>query len=766
LAFDKLNLTTQLVNPMAIPSLVELAVDGTMLALRYSEVLNSILPSFGRFQVSVNGIRRSITGPAMLRGGGTTIRLNLATPILATDTVAVTYVSVNGFDRTGFGDIRSLSTYQTAAFFRNFNATNLTGIANSITIKSNDSSIITGETALISFAFSRNPGTSFNSGDVSVSGGSLSNLNGSSSSYSATFAPSANTEGTASIAIATGSWHDIFENAGAGAVSSTLQIDTFNPAVAILFAAPAINDTAKNALVSFSFSEKVVGFSAEDISITNGTLSGFTGYGNLYAAMFSAQDGIATTGTFSIAANAYTDIAGNAGSAAFDWISIDTLNPTPALVPPGSDPILIWTNTALNAIQSAGSNGKPGVPPTTGSRLMAMLSTAMLDTLAAFGDEVDFYRIDQSAPAGANMDAALLGAAQRILSLELPGESSLIQEQYSSSLQSLAGSAESIEEGLAFGAGIADQIRALRANDGSANTTPYTPPSGGLPGYVWTPAPSGPTEGAAVGPNWGSVTPWVISSPDDFSSNGLQCRPDVDLDQYAQQLNEVRFYGGLANTSTTTLERSPDQTQIALFWAYDRTDTFRPYGQMLEIAVDVALDQATSMLDNAKLIASLSLAMADAVICAWKEKYDNVQPRPWDLITGSFSDTDGSALTVRDPNWQTLLSSINGVQSPPFPDFLSGHSVMGGTFASVMSHFFGNNLTFDATSQELPGVVRSFDGFTDAGEVMLNSFYEAGLENAISRVYGGVHIREACEDSFAVGLNVGAAVVQNLWAST
>ncbi len=751
---------------MAIPSLVELAIDGTALALRYSDTLNSILPSFSRFQVSVNGIRRSLTGPAMLRGGGTTIRLNLATPILATDTVAVTYTSVNGYDKAGYGDIRSLSTNQRAAFFRNNSATNLTGIANNVTINSNDTLITTGETALISFAFNRNPGTSFSSGDVTVSGGSLSNLNGSITNYYATFTPTANTEGTASIAIATGSWHDVFENAGAGAVSSTLQIDTFNPEVAILFAAPAINDNAKNALVSFSFSENVVGFSAEDISISNGTLSGFTGYGNFYSAIFTAQDGIASTGTLSIAANSYTDIAGNAGSAAFDWVSIDTLNPTPALVPPGSDPILVWTNIALNAIQSAGSNGKPGVPPTTGTRLIAMLSTAMLDTVAAFGDQVDFYRIDQSAPASASLDAAVVGAAQRILSLELPGESSLIQAEYALSLQSLAGSAESIQAGLAFGAGIADQIRALRANDGSANTTPYTPPSGGLPGYVWTPAPSGPTAGAAVGPNWGSVTPWVISSPDDFSSDGLQCRPDVDLDRYAQQLNEVRLYGGLANTATTTLERSPDQTEIALFWAYDRTDTFRPYGQMLEIAMDVALDQGTSLVTNAKLMASLSLSMADAVICAWKEKYDNVQPRPWDLITGSFSDTDGSALTVRDQNWQSLLSSINGVQSPPFPDFLSGHSVMGGTFASVMSHFFGDNLTFDATSQELPGVVRSFDGFIDGEGVVRNSFYEAGLEDAISRVYGGVHIREACEDSFAVGLNVGAAVVQNLWAST
>jgi hypothetical protein len=749
---------------MAIPSLVELAIDGTALALRYSDTLNSILPSFSRFQVSVNGIRRSLTGPAMLRGGGTTIRLNLATPILATDTVAITYGSVNGFDKAGYGDIRSLSTNQRAAFFRNNSATNLTGIANNVTINSNDTLITTGETALVSFAFNRNPGTSFSSGDVSVSGGSLSNLNGSTTNYFATFTPTANTEGTASIAIATGSWHDVFENAGAGAVSPTMQIDTFNPAVAILFAAPAINDNAKNALVSFSFSENVVGFSAEDISISNGTLSGFTGYGNFYSAIFTAQDGIATTGTLSIAANSYTDIAGNSGSAAFDWINIDTLSPIPSLVPAGSDPILIWTNCALNAIQSAGSNGKPGVPPTTGSHLLAMLSTAMLDTLAAFGDQVDFYRIDQSAPADANMDAALLGAAQRILSLELPGESSVIQAQYNLSLASLTGSAESIQASLAFGAGIADQIRALRANDGTANTTPYTPPSGGLPGYVWMPAATGPTAGMAVGPNWGSVTPWVISSPDDFSSDGLQARPDVNLDLYAQQLNEVRLYGGLANTATTTLERSPDQTEIALFWAYDRTDTFRPYGQILEIAIDVALDQETSVQTNAKLMASLSLAMADAMICAWKEKYDNAQPRPWDVITGSFSDTDGSALTVRDQNWQSLLSSINGVQSPPFPDFLSGHSVMGGTFASVMTHFFGDNFTFDATSQELPGVVRNFDGFIDGGGVARNSFYEAGLENALSRVYGGVHIREACEDSFGVGLNVGAAVVQNLWA--
>ena len=435
----------------------------------------------------------------------------------------------------------------------------------------------------------------------------------------------------------------------------------------------------------------------------------------------------------------------------------------------GSDGILTWISCALNAIQSAGSNGKPGVPPTVGTRLMAMLSTAMLDAVAAFGDRVNPYRFDLTAPSGASREAAVVGAAQRILALELPGESDLIQDQLAKSLAELKGSKQGIQAGLAFGAGLADQVRASRASDGYNNNTPYTPPADGLPGYVWMPATSGPTAGVALGANWGSVTPWVISGPDAYRSDGLQCRPDVDLNLYATQLNEVRQLGGLASTAVTSIQRTADQTQIAYFWAYDRPDTFRPYGQLIDLAMDVAAQKNSTLETNAKLIASLSIAMADAVICAWQEKYSNVQPRPADLITGAFSDTDGVASTVRDSQWQSLLSSINGVQSPPFPDFLSGHSVMGGAFASVMTQFFGDNVVFSARSDELPGVKRSFDGriapgsLGDLSTVALrpNSFYEAGLEDAVSRVYGGVHIREACLDSFNVGVKVGDAVARS-----
>ena len=82
---------------------------------------------------------------------------------------------------------------------------------------------------------------------------------------------------------------------------------------------------------------------------------------------------------------------------------------------------------------------------------------------------------------------------------------------------------------------------------------------------------------------------------------------------------------------------------------------------------------------------------------------------------------------------------------------------MGGAFASVMTNFFGDNIIFSATSAELPGISRKYDGFNENG-VFYNGFYEAGMENALSRIYGGVHIREACEDAFTMGFGVGSLV--------
>jgi hypothetical protein len=436
---------------------------------------------------------------------------------------------------------------------------------------------------------------------------------------------------------------------------------------------------------------------------------------------------------------------------------LETNNVTSKLVSGrNTNAIIDWNAIGLNAIQAEGKAGR-GVPPTVGSRLMALVSTAVYDTVNAFNTLYPSYAVDVNAPTNTSLEAAAVGAAYRVLSTQLSGQNSLFSEQLSNSLAEIQGSATAKNRGFNLGILIANQSLNLRANDGSNNNTPFTAPSGA---YVWRPETVGPTAGVAVGANWGGVTPWTIGNINQFVSQKqldviLNGRPDNPNDQgalYAQQIEEVRLYGGLQNTDITTTLRNANQTESAIFWAYDRADTFRPYGQLNQIAQEIAVREGNTLAKDASLFAALNTAQADAVIVAWKEKYTELQPRPDDVIAGGFAANDGIAATVGDPNWKPLLSPLMGVNSPPFPDYMSGHSAMGGVFAGVMTKYFGENYVFSAVSQELLGVVRNF-----------TSFYEAGMENALGRIYGGVHVREACTDSFEMGLAVGNFVAANFF---
>jgi hypothetical protein len=423
---------------------------------------------------------------------------------------------------------------------------------------------------------------------------------------------------------------------------------------------------------------------------------------------------------------------------------LNTTNVTSKLVSGLDTNVVIdWNAIALNAIQAEGKAGR-GVAPTVGSRLMALVSTAVFETVKTLNSLSTPRGI--FLPKSSSMEAAIVGAAYKVLSTQLSGQKSLFSEQLSKSLAEIKDNDKAKQIGFNFGTHIANQTMRLRANDGSNNNTPYTPPSGD---YVWKPEVDGATAGVSVGANWGKVKTWTIGDIDKFVLNNkldvtLDGRPDTNPNLYAQEIEEVRLYGGLQNTAVTTNLRTQDQTELAIFWAYDRADTFRPYGQLNQIAQEIAVREGNTLQEDASLFAALNTALADAVIVAWKEKYTELQPRPDDIIAGGFAANDGLASTVSDPDWKPLLSDLIGVNSPPFPDYMSGHSAMGGAFAGVMANYFGENYVFNAVSQELSGVVRNFD-----------SFYEAGLENALSRVYGGVHVREASIDSFNMGLAVG-----------
>jgi len=165
---------------------------------------------------------------------------------------------------------------------------------------------------------------------VSVSGGTLSNFSGSGSSYQATFTADDAVETTGSVSVAAASYTDVAGNTGS-AGSDTVTIDTKNPTLAVDIVDTSLNDGDNSSLVTFEFSEDVNGFTVGDVSVSGGTLSNFSGSGSSYQATFTATDGVETTGSVSVAANSYTDLAGNNGGAGSDTVTIDTKNPTLAV---------------------------------------------------------------------------------------------------------------------------------------------------------------------------------------------------------------------------------------------------------------------------------------------------------------------------------------------------------------------------------------------------------------------------------------------------
>jgi hypothetical protein len=368
----------------------------------------------------------------------------------------------------------------------------------------------------------------------------------------------------------------------------------------------------------------------------------------------------------------------------------------------GSDVVIDWNATALNAIQAEGKAGR-GVPPTIGSRLLAITSLSVYDAVNAFDRTHNSYAVNTPAPIGASEEAAAAAAAHKALVTLLPNQTALFDRQLALSLAEINDSPQAKADGVAFGNFVANTIIGSRANDGSSNNAPYVPPAGD---YVWRPKTEGPTKGAAVGVNWGKVTPFAIPNTAAFAPDGLDGVPGTD--RFVQDIEEVRQLGGKQSTANTTVTRTPDQTEIAIFWADDRADTFRPYGQLNQIAEEVAMREENTVPENARLFAELNVSLADAAIVAWDAKYNGkvIQPRPDDVITGGLAAKNDISGTVTDTEWEPLLSP-----TPPFPDYISGHSTFAGAFAGVMTNFFGENYSFTAVSQEMPGVTRTYNSF-------------------------------------------------------
>ncbi len=176
----------------------------------------------------------------------------------------------------------------------------------------------------VTFEFSERV-AGFNIDDVSFSGGTLSNFTGSGASYSATFTATDGIETVGLVSVAAGAYTDEAGNEG-GDSSDTVSIDTRNPTVTVNIVDASLNDADNSSVVTFEFSEAVTGFDVLDVSVSGGVLSDFMAVdGDSFAATFTANDGVAVTGSVSVGTD-YTDLAGNSGTAGSDTVSINTLD--------------------------------------------------------------------------------------------------------------------------------------------------------------------------------------------------------------------------------------------------------------------------------------------------------------------------------------------------------------------------------------------------------------------------------------------------------
>jgi membrane-associated phospholipid phosphatase len=372
------------------------------------------------------------------------------------------------------------------------------------------------------------------------------------------------------------------------------------------------------------------------------------------------------------------------------------------------DVVTDWNNAALDAIR-AGNTAPP-----IASRSLAILHVSIYDAINGIARTHEPYLMQSEGPASASREAAASAAAHGALVNLFPAAASSFDALHAAILAGIPNGPQKTA-GIVWGEFVANQILAARANDGSDAVVP--PPGGSGPG-VWVPTP--PAFLPYALPQWGFVVPFAMSSSSQFRPPGP---PSLDSERYAADYEEVKELGAAVGST-----RTEEQTEIALFWA-DGAGTETPPGHWNSIAQIIAAAHGNTLEENARLFALLNIAIADAAICAWDAKYTFHFWRPVTAI----------AFAEPELNWMSFIVT------PPFPDYVSGHSTFSAAAATVLPLFYGTeDLPFTTGSDFLPGVYRSFATCLDAAE-----------EAAVSRLYGGIHFRSANEDGLQAGISIG-----------
>jgi hypothetical protein len=285
--------------------------------------------------------------------------------------------------------------------------------------------------------------------------------------------------------------------------------------------------------------------------------------------------------------------------------------------------------------------------------------------------------------------------------------------------------AQRVKQSRGIGVAIARHLLEWSKSDGGAEIANLGFPESYAPGKKpgsWVPTSAIRIQQAPLLPDWGKNRTFAIA---DGAACLLPPPPAYSEDKASE------FYKQALEVHDTVKAITPEQRLIARFWSDDPMLSPTPPGHWIFVALDLLNERKASIEDSVDLLARMGVAMSDAFVACWSSKYDHDLLRPVTYIK-----------KVIDKTWEPILIT------PPFPEYPSGHSTQSGAVAEVLTAFFGENFAFEDRThvrEKLP--VRRFASFRAAAE-----------EAAISRLYGGIHFRAACERGLEQGRCVGLAV--------
>jgi len=257
----------------------------------------------------------------------------------------------------------------------------------------------------------------------------------------------------------------------------------------------------------------------------------------------------------------------------------------------------------------------------------------------------------------------------------------------------------------------------------------------------WQPTPPAYMDG--IEPHWNKIRTFVIDSASQFKPAPP---PPFSMDEGSDFYKEVREVYEISERIMSEGDDS-EEVEIARFWDCNpyvsvtrghlmfATKKITPGAHWMGIAKIASRKAGLGFDDTVYAYTRTSMALFDGFISCWDEKYRSNLIRPETLINQHF-----------DENWKPIL------QTPPFPEYSSGHSVVSGAASTVLTDIFGDNFSFTDDTEVPYGLP----------ERKFSSFNQAAAEAAISRMYGGIHYRAAVEVGLDQGRNLGSYHVKKL----